>query len=79
VVRCTPTASAISATVLPLPVRASRFVHAADGGGPGGAQLGLAAACAAAGPGDVQALAGTLGDQLALELIDRAAGAAPTL
>src|SRR5271166_6236390 len=58
--------------VLPLAVWASRFVHAADGGGLPVVQLGLAAAGAAAGPGGGQALAGALDDQLALELIDRA-------
>jgi hypothetical protein len=41
-------------------------------GGLPGVQLGLAAAGAPAGPGGLQALAGALGDQLALELIDRA-------
>src|SRR6185437_4758215 len=58
--------------VLPFPVRAGGSVHAADGGGLAGVQLGLAAAGAAAGPGGGQALAGALDDQLALELIDRA-------
>ena len=58
--------------VLPLAVRAGGGVHAADGGGLGGVQLGLAAAGAAAGPGGGQALAGALDDQLALELVDRA-------
>ena len=72
-VRCTPTASAISATVCcRLPSGPAACVHAADGGGLPGVQLGLAAAGAAAGPGGVQALAGALDDQLALELIDRA-------
>src|SRR2546429_569051 len=46
--------------VLPLPVRASRFVHAADSGSLPGVQLGLTAPGAAAGPGGVQALAGAL-------------------
>ena len=71
-VRCTPAASAISATVccrLPSGPTAS---YAAHGGGLPGVQLGLAAAGAAAGPGSLQALAGALDDQLALELIDRA-------
>src|SRR6266568_7219440 len=58
--------------VLPLAVRSGGLVHAADGGGLPGVQLGLAAAGAAAGPGGVEALAGALDDQLALELIDRA-------
>ena len=58
--------------VLPLAVRAGGGVHAADGGGLPGVQLGLAAAGAAAGPGGRQALPGALDDQLALELIDRA-------
>ena len=58
--------------VLPLAVRAGGGVHAADGGSLPLVQLGLAAAGAAAGPGGLQALAGALDDQLALELIDRA-------
>ncbi len=58
--------------VLPLAVRAGRGVHAADRGRLAVVQLGLAAAGAAAGPGGRQALAGTLDDELALELIDRA-------
>ena len=58
--------------VLPFPVGAGGGVHAADGGGLAGVQLGLAAAGAAAGPGRGQALPGALDDQLALELIDRA-------
>ena len=58
--------------VQPPPVRAGGLVPAADGGGLPGVQLGLAAAGAAAGPGGVQALAGALDDQLALELIERA-------
>src|SRR5206468_4150712 len=58
--------------VLPLSVRAGGLVHATDGGGLPVVQLGLAAAGAAAGPGGVQALAGALDDQLALELVDRA-------
>jgi hypothetical protein len=58
--------------VLPLAVRAGGLVHAADSGGLPGVQLGLAAASTAAGPGGLQALAGALDDQLALELIDRA-------
>src|SRR6266496_3179593 len=58
--------------VQPLAIRPGGGVHAPDGGGPGGAQLGLAAPGAAAGPGGVQALAGALDDQLALELVDRA-------
>jgi hypothetical protein len=58
--------------VLPLAVRPGGLVHAADGGGLPGVQLGLAAAGAAAGPGGVEALAGALDDQLALELVDRA-------
>ena len=72
-VRCTPTASAISATVCclfpsgPVASYMRRTVAALAV-----AQLGLAAAGAAAGPGGVQALAGALDDQLALELIDRA-------
>jgi len=57
--------------VLPLAVRADRFVHAAHRGGLPGVQLGLAAPGAPAGPGGVEALAGALDDQLALELIDR--------
>jgi len=58
--------------VQPLAVRAGGGVHAADGSRLGGAQLGLAAAGAAAGPGGGQALPGALDDQLPLELIDRA-------
>jgi hypothetical protein len=54
----------------PLAIRSGGLVHAADGGGLGGAQLGLAAPRAAA--GGLEALAGALDDQLALELIDRA-------
>ena len=73
-VRCTPTASAISATVCcRLPSGPVDFVHAAGRWRPlPGGQLGLAAAGAAATPGSVPALAGALDDQLALELIDRA-------
>jgi hypothetical protein len=37
-----------------------------------GVQLELAASCATAGPGGIEALAGALDDQLALELVDRA-------
>ena len=55
-----------------LAVRPGGLVHAAHGGGLAGVELGLAAAGAAAGPSGVQALAGALDDQLALELIDRA-------
>src|SRR6266478_75870 len=40
--------------VHPLAVRSGGGVHAADGVGPGGAQLGLAAAGAAAGPGGLE-------------------------
>ena len=58
--------------VQPLAIRSGGLVHAADGGGLGGAQLGLAAPGAAAGAGGLEALAGALDDQLALELIDRA-------
>src|SRR5271166_835417 len=58
--------------VQPLAIRSGGMVHALDGGGLSGAQLGLAAPGAAAGAGGVQALAGALDDQLALELIDRA-------
>jgi hypothetical protein len=58
--------------VLPLAVRAGGLVHAAHRGGLPGVQLGLAAPGAAAGAGGVQALAGALDDQLALELVDRA-------
>src|SRR5271157_6414578 len=58
--------------VLSLAVRTGGLVHAADGGGLPGVQLGLAAPGAAAGPGRGQALAGALDDQLPLELIDRA-------
>src|SRR5271157_5438110 len=58
--------------VLPLAVGAGGGVHAADGGGLAGVELGLAAAGATAGPGGRQALAGAFDDQLALELIDRA-------
>ncbi len=73
VVRCTPTAWAISATVCSLlpsgPVAwyMRRTVAACRA-----LELGLAAAGATAGPGGVQALAGALDDQLALELVDRA-------
>src|SRR6266566_5975751 len=56
--------------VQPLAIRSGGGVHAADGGGLGGAQLGLAASGAAAGPGGLEALAGALDDQLALELVD---------
>ena len=62
----------LSDGVQPLAVRPGGGVHAPDGGGLGGAQLGLAAPGAAAGPGGLQALAGALDDQLALELVDRA-------
>src|SRR6266480_1788967 len=48
--------------VLPLAVRSGGLVHAADGGGLPGVQLGLAAAGAAAGPGGVEALADALDD-----------------
>jgi len=58
--------------VLPLAVRAGGLVHAAHCGGLPGVQLGLAAAGAPAGTGGVEALAGALGDQFALELVDRA-------
>jgi len=58
--------------VLSLAVRADRLLHAADGGGLPGVQLGLAAPSAAARPGGVKALAGALDNELALELIDRA-------
>ena len=58
--------------VLPPAVRPGGLVHAADGGGLPGVQFGLAAAGAAAGPGGLEALAGALDDQLALELVDRA-------
>src|SRR5689334_1959031 len=58
--------------VLSLAVGAGGGVHAADGGGLAVVQLGLTAASAAAGPGRGQALPGSLDDQLALELIDRA-------
>ena len=56
----------------PLAIRSGGLVHAPDCGGLGRAQLGLAASGAAAGTGGVEALAGALDDQLALELIDRA-------
>ena len=56
--------------VLPLAVRADRFVHGAHRGGLPGVQLGFAPAGAAAGPGSLEAFAGALDDQLALELID---------
>jgi len=56
--------------VLSLPVRPGGLVHAADGRGLAGVELGLAASGAAAGPGGVQALAGTLDDQLALDYVD---------
>jgi hypothetical protein len=58
--------------VLPLAVWAGGLVHAAHRGGLPGVQLGLAAAGAPTGPGSVEALAGALDDQLALELVDRA-------
>ena len=58
--------------VLPLAVRPGSLVHAAHRGGLPVVQLGLAAAGAPAGPGGVEALAGALDDQLALELVDRA-------
>src|SRR5271165_6071299 len=58
--------------VQPLAIRSGGLVHAPDGGGLGGAELGSAASGAAAGAGGVEALAGALDDQLALELIDRA-------
>jgi len=53
-----------------LPVRSGGLLHAAHGGGLGVAQLGPATPGAAA--GGVEALAGALDDQLALELVDRA-------
>jgi hypothetical protein len=58
--------------VLPLAVRPDGFMYAAHGGRLPGVQLGLSAASAPAGPGCVEALAGALDDQLALELVDRA-------
>src|SRR6516164_1383002 len=58
--------------VLPLAVRPGSFIHAAHRGGLLGVQLGPSAASAPAGPGCVEALAGGLDDQLALELVDRA-------
>src|SRR5260370_35883227 len=53
-------------------VRSGGLVHAPHGGGLGVAQLRPATTGAAAGPGGVEALAGALDDQLALELVDRA-------
>jgi len=58
--------------VLPLAVRPGSFIYAARRGRLPGVQLGLSAASAPAGPGCVEALAGGLDDQLALELVDRA-------
>ena len=56
--------------VQPLAIRSGGLVHAADGGGLPGVELGFAAAGAAAGPGGLQALAGALDDQLALDYVD---------
>jgi hypothetical protein len=58
--------------MLPLAVRADSFIHAAHRGRLPGVHLRLSAAGAPAGPGGAEALAGAPGEQLALELVDRA-------